>query len=229
MGVLSYTACRNRFRSVRGVGRVAGGLALALLLASAGAGCAAKGREVTRRIIEHQAMIDFSGLRPVEVVPSVKVRAAPPRQWTARPVDKGPMYTHQQWKSPSTHTGVGVAHIRMPLPLPQSAVLWLARREYTKKANDGRLIAEWKDDLGRHWFEAENNKYHVRGYAVVDGFDAWIIYFGHKVAYPPDLPEIRLAARAVDTIVPMIGREAWVEAGPAEAQAIEADDGTDAG
>ena len=69
-----------------------------------------------------------------------------------------------------------------------------------------RLINEWTDELGRNWFEVENNKYHVRGYALAQGFEAWIVYFGYKLNYPPDLGEISLAARAADTFVPLLGR-----------------------
>lgn len=171
------------------------------LLASAG--CQQARPEVTRKLIRHQAMIDFSGLKSVEAVEPLKVSCAAPRQWTTGPLSKTAVYTHQQWKSPSTHTGFGVAMIRLPLPLGQRAVMWFAKREYTKKANDGKLIGEWTDDVGRSWFEAENDKYHVRGFVVTHGFSAWIVYFGHKIAYPPDPAEITLAARAAETVVPL--------------------------
>jgi hypothetical protein len=157
------------------------------------------------RLIEHQAMIDFSGLKPVEAIESVKVEAGVPRQWDALSLQSNALYTHQQWRSPSTKTGIGVAHVRLPLPMGLGMLKWLAKREYTKKANDGRIIDEWVDDLGRPWFEAENDKYHVRGYVVARGFEAWVIYFGHKSKLPPDPAELSLAARAVDTIIPRFG------------------------
>ena len=61
---------------------------------------------------------------------------------------------------------------------------------------------EWIDDVGRSWFEAENNKYHVQGYVLTRGFNAWIVYFGYKTGYPPDLAELSIAARAAETFVP---------------------------
>jgi hypothetical protein len=90
----------------------------------------------------------------------------------------------------------------MPWPLGDKAIVWLAKREYTNKANDGRVIREWTDDLGRSWFEAENNKYHVQGYVLTRGFNAWIVYFGYKTGFPPDLPELSIAARAAETFIP---------------------------
>jgi hypothetical protein len=121
------------------------------------------------------------------------------------------LYTHQQWKSPSTRTGIGVAHVRMPLPISMRMLMWVAKREYTKKGNDGRIVSEWTDDLGRPWFEAENDKYRVRGYVVVSGFQAWVIYFGHKVGEPPDPAELSLAARSAESVVPNLGGKRTAE------------------
>lgn len=186
-----------------------GSLVALLLLPAIGIGCQTqKTAQHTQRLIEHQALVDFSGLKSVETHDELKVTAAPPRQWTVMPAQKTALYQHQQWKSPSGRTGVGVAYVRLPLPVGEKAVLWLAKQEYTKKADDGRLINEWVDELGRHWFEAENNKYHLRGYALCKGFSAWIVYFGHKITFPPDPAEISLAARAAETIVPMTGDRA---------------------
>src|SRR5688500_7210688 len=153
-----------------------------------------------RRLIEHQAMIDFSGLKSPELIDGVRARAAVPRQWETLVPQSNALYTHQQWRSPSGKTGIGVAHLRMPFPLSTGMLKWIAKREYTKKGNDGRVLAEWTDALGRPWFEAENDKYRVRGYVVVRGFQAWVIYFGHKAKFPPDPAELSLAARAADTI-----------------------------
>jgi len=171
-------------------------------LLTVGPGCRSSSGVVHRRLIEHQALIDFSGLKPGERVESVAVRAATPRQWDTLAPYKTSLYTHQQWRAPSGKTGVGVAHVRLPFPVTTGMLLWIAKREYTKKANDGRILNEWTDDLGRPWFEAENNQYRVRGYVVASGFQAWVVYFGHKVGVPPDPAELGLAARATDTIVP---------------------------
>jgi hypothetical protein len=178
----------------------------AALLVGVTAGCQQTSQVSYRRLIEHQALIDFSGLKPVEAIESTKVHAAVPRNWTMLAPTNTPLYTHQQWRSPSTKTGFGVAHLRLPLPLSTKMFLWLAKREYSKRGDDGRIISEWTDDLGRPWFEAENFKYRVRGYVVVNGFQAWVIYFGHKSKLPPDPAELSLAARAADSIVPDIGR-----------------------
>ena len=159
----------------------------------------------SHRLIEHQALIDFSGLKPAETYPAVKANGAVPVAWEAVPLQKSALYTYHQWKSPSTHTGVGAAHISLPLPFGADTVLWFARREYTKKANDGKVIGQWTDDLGRTWFEAENDKYHVRGYCLAQGFEAWVVFFGYDIRVPPEPAEISLAARCADTFVPLVG------------------------
>ena len=175
--------------------------ALAAVFMLAG-GCQSSAPTTNRRLIEHQAMIDFSGLQPAQTIDGVKASCSVPHQWEALPVKKTGLYSHQQWKSPSTHTGFGVVYIRLPFPLSERTLLWFAKREYTKASEDGRLIAQWTDDLGREWFEAQNNKYHVQGFALVRGFNAWVVYFGSKANYPPDVAELGLAARAVETVLP---------------------------
>jgi hypothetical protein len=165
-------------------------------------GCQVQQTVTNRRIIEHQALIDFSGLRSPEVIESLRASCSVPSTWQALPRQETALYVHEQWKSPSTHTGVGVAYIRMPIPLSENAILWLAKKEYTNKSTDGREIAQWTDAVGRRWFEAENNKYHVQGYVIARGFSAWVVYFGYKTAYPPDFAEMSLAARAAEMVVP---------------------------
>jgi hypothetical protein len=179
-------------------------------------GCQQTGVVSHRRLIEHQAMIDFSGLKPAEPFENLKVMGAVPRSWDALTPRTNAFMTHQQWRSPSTKTGVGVAYIRMPLPVNTGLLLWLAKREY--KANDGRILSEWTDDLGRRWFEAENANYRVRGYVVVNGFQAWVIYFGYKSHFPPDPAELSLAARAADSILPNLkkGQKPTPTTAPAE-------------
>lgn len=174
---------------------------LAMLLAT-GVGCQSAQPVSVRRLINHQAMIDFSGLRSVEQFDTVKVQAAPPASWKQQAVKRGPMYTDLQWRSPSGATAVGVAHVRMPLPLGARPLLWFAKGQYAKQGDDGRLLGQWVDALGRSWFEAENNKYHVRGFIVTKGFEAWIIYNGYKTQVPTDVSELALGARALETIVP---------------------------
>jgi hypothetical protein len=178
---------------------------LALFTTGAGGGCQQSSQVTHRRIIEHQAMIDFSGLGSSELIEKINARAAVPRNWDRLESQSTPLYTHQQWRSPSTRTGIGVAHIRLPIPISTGMLMWIAKREYTKKGNDGKILAEWTDELGRPWFDAENNKYRVRGYVIVNGFEAWVIYFGYKVKFAPDPAELSLAARAAETIVPNVG------------------------
>jgi hypothetical protein len=159
----------------------------------------------THALIQNQVLHDFSGLNPAETVPEAKAHGAAPAGWEKLPPQKTALYTYRQWRSPSTNTGVGVAYIHLPLPVSAKAVLWLARREYTKRADDGKVIGEWTDELGRNWFEAENDKYHVRGYCLAEGFEAWVVYFGYKVHAPPNPGEIGQAARSADTFIPLVG------------------------
>ena len=171
-----------------------GAAAAGILVLFTTGGCQQTSQVTHRRIIEHQAMIDFSGLGSPELIENVNVHAAVPRNWDRLESAANPLYTHQQWRSPSTKTGVGVAHLRLPIPISTGMLLWIAKREYTKRGNDGKILAEWTDELGRPWFDAENNKYRVRGYAMVNGFEAWVIYFGYKSKFPPDPVELSLAA-----------------------------------
>lgn len=175
-------------------------------------GCQTGAQVSSRRLIEHQAFIDFSGLKTDEAVASVKTTIAAPRQWELMPLQSNPLFTHQQWRSPSTHTGVGIVLVHLPLPLSAKTVVWFAKQEYAKDRTDGKVLNEWTDSLGRSWFEAENVKYHLRGYVLVKGFDAWIVYFGYRTHYPPDVAEISLAARSAETAVPMIDDAAKVPA-----------------
>ncbi len=154
------------------------------------------------RLIEHQALVDFSGLQSTSWREPIKAVCAAPRDWEALPLQRTALFNHQQWRSPSTTTGVGIIHVHLPLPLNTDMVIWLAKQKYSQKGDDGRVVAEWDDELDRHWFEAENRRYHVRGYAVVDGIDAWFVYFGYKVNRPMHPGEIAVAARSLETVVP---------------------------
>jgi len=156
----------------------------------------------THRLLMHRAMIDFTGLRDIMHIPTVKVSWSPPIGWDRLTTKKTALYTNEQWRSPSSHTGVGVAYIKLPIPITADMITWFAKNEYCKKSDDGRIIAQWTDSLGRPWFECENNKYHVRGYAITRGLEAWIVYSGYRTANAPDPAEISLAMRSAETIVP---------------------------
>lgn len=158
----------------------------------------------TARLIQHQAVADFSGLTDSQTIEAVKVHVAAPRKWESLNLKRTAIYTDQQWRSPTGQTGIGVAYVRLPLPLPAKALVWLAKKEYAKRGEQGEVTAQWTDSLGRPWFEARNDNYHVRGYVITRGFEAWIIYCGYKRSpnQPPSAAELGVAARALETIVP---------------------------
>lgn len=173
-----------------------------LLLLLTGTGCQLQQSVSTVRLIQHQAAIDFSGLKDAALCDAVKVHVAAPQTWQALPVKKAALYTDMQWRSPSKQTGVGVCYVRMPLPFSAQTLMWLAKQEYSKKSQDAEVLGEWTDPLGRPWFEAQNSKYHIRGYVVTKGFEAWVVYCGYRRAQPPSAPELGVAARSLETIVP---------------------------
>jgi hypothetical protein len=177
-------------------------LGLLAVLAMGGVGCQSAQPVSVRRLVNHQAMVDFSGLKSPEHYEVVKAEAAVPASWPAQAVKRGPMYTDMQWRSPSGSMAVGVAHVKMPLPLSSRGLLWFAKGHYAKQSDDGRVTGQWVDDLGRTWFEAETNKFRVRGFILTRGFEAWIVYNGFKTMVPTDVAELSLGARALETIVP---------------------------
>ena len=188
----------SSFKSIRSVVVLIGGM----ICLSSLTGCQMPQTVSTARLIQHQAMIDPTGLKDTEVIEAVKVHISAPQRWEQLDPRKHSLYTETQWRSPSKMTGVGVAYVRLPLPIPAKTITWLAQKEYAKKADDGKVIGTWEDALGRPWFEAENSKYHVRGYIVSKGFEAWIIYCGYKTEQPPSASELGVAARSLETIVP---------------------------
>ena len=171
-------------------------------------GCQAATPTVSNRaLLAHLPGVDFSGLRSMEPLDSVKVTCSLPDRWRALAPNEAAMYTIRQWKSPSGYTGVGIVYAHLPFPVNAKALLWFAKMEYTKKGGDGTALGEWTDSLGRPWFEAENEKYHVRGYAVTDGFSAWIVFSGYKITRPMNTAEMNLASRCIDTVVPYSGEK----------------------
>jgi hypothetical protein len=147
---------------------------LLVVLIAAGSGCQSAQPVSVRRLISHQAMIDFSGLRSVEQFDVVKAQGAPPMSWKQLAAKRGPLYTDMQWKSPSGATAVGVAHVRMPWPLSARALLWFAKGHYAKESEDGRILGQWVrglDHLQR--LQDDGADRHVRAGAggAVDGDD----------------------------------------------------------
>ena len=184
--------------------RATGLFALLLLIGASSTGCSTSSTVTVRRLINHQAMIDFSGLKAPERVDAVKINVAPPESWTPLSLKKTALFTDMHWKSPSGTSGVGVAYLKLPIPLSPKTLLWFAKSQYNGKSQDGgKMLGEWTDDFGRTWFEGANDKYHARGFIIVHGREAWIVYCGYKKIQPPDPAELTLAAKCLDTIVPI--------------------------
>jgi hypothetical protein len=199
MGLFTFVA-RTARRSLRFSFR-----AIALMLGVALlSSCSTTPVTTDSQWVLHRALIDFTGLKSLETIPTIKASIAPPIGWERIPPRPSKLYVHEQWRSPTGHTGVGVAYIRMPIPLGASTLAWFAKQEYGKKSEDGKIIAQWTDALDRTWFEVENKKYHVRGYVTTRGLDAWIIYSGYRLASTLDPMELSVALRSVETIAPMM-------------------------
>ena len=168
---------------------------------------------MSQRLVARMALIDFSGLGPPRPIPDLDVTAAIPRAWHLMPTQQGGMYTHVQWRSPTHATGVGVAHVRMPLPLSAKTLVWLAKTQYNSARADadpkhqvpggpGVLLGQWTDPVGREWVELENDRYRVKGYVVTCGFDAWVVYSGYRRHGVPSPVDIDLAGRSLESVVP---------------------------
>ena len=125
-----------------GMLRAAGLFSLILLIAASSTGCSTTSTVTVRRLINHQAMIDFSGLRAPERVDAVKINVAPPESWTPLSLKKTALFTDMHWKSPSGVSGVGVAYVRLPIPISPRMLLWFAKSQYNSKSNDGGKMIE---------------------------------------------------------------------------------------
>ena len=155
---------------------------------------------------EHQLDMDRSGLAPLHINAILKVSCTPPQNWEPLPLTQNVLYAHQQWRSPDHHVGMGVAYMHTPFAFSPEMMIWFAKMQYTSSSDgSGRLIAQWTDSLGRCWFEAENDTYHVLGYAMTRGLDAWMVYSGYQVKKNPPPREVWLAARGADTVTPLDG------------------------
>lgn len=180
----------------------------ALVFAGAGSvGCQLATPQTSRAIIHQQAvLLDLTGLVPPQTVELLDVNWAVPRDWEKLPLRRTPLYTHQQFRSPSGLTAVGVAHIRLPLPFSTQTLAWLVKKEYTKRLARGNgaanLLARWSDEIGREWFVAENGKYHASGYIQARGLGAWIVYSGYRLSDPPQPVELGIATRSAQTVSP---------------------------
>jgi len=191
MGTLSW--------SVKGCGLAA---VFAVVFAFV-SGCQLTAPASKAMLTEYRDKINESGLALATAVDPLKVNVAFPAGWQALPLQKNALYSHQQWRSPSKRTGVGVTYVRMPLPLSTKTLVWFAMNEAGKKTNNGKIIRQWRDELGREWFEAENDRYHMTGYVMTRGFDAWINYCGYRMQEPMEPMEIQLGNRSLDTVLPL--------------------------
>lgn len=181
------------------------GMILPLILA---VGCQVPQPGLSNRLAAHVAMVDLADLSPDTEMQNLDVRAAIPRGWEPMSSQTSPLYEHQQWRSPSRMTGVGVALIHMPFPMSAKALVWLAKTQYSKQnaaehTPDPKVMGEWTDSVGREWFEGENEKYHVKGYVVTNGLEAWAVYSGYRLHGTRRPTEINIAFRSMDSIVPL--------------------------
>jgi hypothetical protein len=153
----------------------------------------------------HQWSLNKSGLTALHVDSMLKITCAPPDQWEPLRPQNNMIYSHQQWRSPDRQVGMGVAYMRTPIPFSAQMIIWFARARYTEmhKNPSGRLLGQWNDSLGRCWFEAQDERYHVTGYAMTRGLDAWVVYSGYRVEGDPPRSEINLAAKAADSVAPL--------------------------
>jgi hypothetical protein len=159
------------------------------------------------RLELHQSQLNRSGLARVRVDEPLKITLAPPEDWDRLPLVSNILYAHQQWRSIDHRAGMGVAYLRTPVPFTPQMLIWFAKLQYSHSGDThGRLIAQWTDSLGRCWFEAEDARYHVRGYAMTRGNDAWIVYSGYRVLNKPPDREIALASRGADSVAPVLNQ-----------------------
>jgi hypothetical protein len=152
----------------------------------------------------HQSRLNKTGLTVLYDTPMLKITCATPEQWDRLPSQSNMIYSHQQWRSPDHQVGMGVAYMHTPFPFSAQTIIWFAKARYSENnKSKGQLLAQWTDSLGRCWFEAQNDEYHVRGYAMTHGCDAWIVYSGYRISVKPPQAEIALAAKGADSAAPM--------------------------
>lgn len=174
-----------------------------LFAALSSIGCQSSSVSTTKLVVS-QSHLDFDGLESTRLLTEVSASGASPRSWAQRPLENNAIYTHQQWRSPTGYTGVGIVFVHLPLPVGPSAVLWLAEQHFASMPGQrGKVLGEWTDVFGRSWFAAKNAKADVCGYIMTQGSSAWIVYFAHKLNGELHPVEMSLAARSVESIVPM--------------------------
>jgi hypothetical protein len=177
-----------------------------ILIAAATALCAGcQYQNVSSTQLEiHQSLLNKSGLTPLHVNSLLRITCAPPELWVPLVPQDNVLFSHQQWRSPDHQVGMGVAYARTPVPLSAQMLIWFAKAHYSETQKvPGHLLGQWTDSLGRCWFEGENEKFHVIGYAMTRGRDAWVVYSGYRLGGKALLNEIALAAKGADSVAPI--------------------------
>jgi hypothetical protein len=152
----------------------------------------------------HQSQLNKAGLTPPHVVSMLRITCAPPEEWEPLVPQSNLIYSHRQWRSLDHQVGMGVAYMHTPVPFSAQMLVWFAKARYRESdTSHGRLLGEWTDSLGRYWFEAEDNRFHVTGYAMTRGLDAWIVYSGFRLTGKAQRTEIALAAKGADSVAPL--------------------------
>jgi len=154
------------------------------------------------RLVAQRQLVDERGLCGPMAVPDVSVTASLPLGWIELKTQKTLLYTHQQWRSPTKRTAVGVTHARLLMPVGMPVIEWMVMGEVNKRSKDGKVIRDWRDDLGRHWFEVENTDFHITGYLMIRGCDVWVNYWGYRAREPIEPADIKLASQSLDSVLP---------------------------
>jgi hypothetical protein len=158
----------------------------------------------TTKLVASQSRLDFDGLESTKVLNEVAVTGAAPRSWNQLALETNPIYTHTQWRSPTGNTGVGIVYVHLPLPIAPATLLWLAEQHFASMpGEDGHFLGRWTDILGRSWFTAQNSHLHLCGYVITEGSCAWIVYYGYKLNGELHPSEMSIAARSVQSVMPM--------------------------
>jgi hypothetical protein len=175
-----------------------------LLAAAALAACQAIPPLTRAALAEHREVLAEAGLSSAITVNELRASLEVPPQWRPLPLQKSVLYTHQQWRSQSRRTAVGITYIHMPLPLSTQTLVWFVVNEAGKRSADGKIIRQWSDSAGRQWFECENAKYHMTGYVMTSGLDAWINYCGYRNREPKMAGELDFGEKSLETITPVL-------------------------
>lgn len=177
------------------------GLAVAAL-----GGCQVRGVS-TAELTANQEQLTSQEPAPLLTERDLHITCAPPAHYQRLRTNRTLLYTHQQWRALSRNAGFGVVYIHTPVAVSPEVLLWFAKSQYAQKEKPdqgrGRLLRQWIDRLNRHWFECENGRYHVRGYAMCQGLDNWIIYSGWRVRTPATPKELQTIQAAVESVAPV--------------------------